>query len=53
MAKNNIVKNNDKIKQPNKVYITIINIALIVAIVLGAIVLFDFFWTIAKSNITR
>ena len=46
-------KNNKQIKQPNKAYITIINILLIVAIVLGAIVLFDIFWTIAKSNITR
>ena len=46
-------KNNKQTKQPNKAYITIINILLIVAIVLGAIVLFDIFWTIAKSNITR
>ena len=53
MTKKKIVKKNDKIKQPNKIYITIINIALIVAIILGVIVLFDFIWTIAKSNITR
>ena len=52
MAKTNIIKNNNT-NQPNKVYITIINIALIVAIILGVIVLFDFIWTLAKSNITR